>query len=232
MKPADLRARYAVAEEPLRSERRVELVMVLLGVLALLQLLWLLVSYLLPPRVDVVLPAPDSMEVETVSQVGTLTAEQSRSIRARPVFWDSRRPLEAPPVVVAETAGEDAADAPAAEKVLKGLTLSGIVANDDESRVIITYQKEQMRLAPGQDIAGWTLRSVQPDAAVFEDSGREVTLRLRPQPVVAAADNASVPSEGQAEAESAAAAVQRLWEEAQQRTGEETEEEPGLSLGG
>jgi len=232
MKAADLRARYAVTQEPLRSERRMELVAVLLAALALLQLLWLLVSYLLPPRVDIVLPAPDSMQVESVGQVGTLTSEQSRSIRARPVFWDSRRPLVELPVVVAETAAGDAADAPAAEKVLKGLTLSGIVANDDKSRVIITYEKEQMRLAPGQDVAGWTLHRVQPDAAVFEDSGREVTLRLRPQPVMAAADNAAAASEGQAEAESAAAAVRRLWEEAQQRTTEAADKKPGLSLGG
>lgn len=158
------------------------LVIAVLGAaaLVLLQIVMLSIRYLAEASVDPVLPASDSLTVMSRQEPAAVTSEQSFALQARPVFWPSRRPLDPP--AVESTAPEIVAAAPA--KQLKGLSVSGILANGTESRVIVTHKGEQRRLQAGETIDGWTLVEVRPDAVVFASAGSRDERRLSPLPVV------------------------------------------------
>ncbi len=161
----------------------------LLAVLAVVVLQGFLLMFRLfdQASVDSVAPASDSLAVVSRVEPAAVTSEQSFVMQARPVFWQSRRPLD--PLPGELTPEELAASTPA--KQLKGLQVSGIIANGDQSQVIVTHRGKQQRLTSGQDIDGWTLVEVRPDAVVFASAGAKDERRLSPMPVVleSAAEN-------------------------------------------
>ena len=174
-----LTRRYKVSREPLRSERRVELVVVALALVILLQLLLLGARYLSPVAIDPLPPAPDSLSVRALADAAGVTSEQSLVLQARPVFWDSRRPLD--PVDGAMAGEPSGAQAPAG--ALRGLSVSGILAMGDASRVLVNYKGRQQRLAIGETLDGWTLAEVRPGEVVFASKGTRDVRRLLQLPV-------------------------------------------------
>lgn len=181
---ARLRQRYAVPHEPLRSERRVELAVVVLALVVVVQLPILLGRYFVAGQVRAVAPAPDSLTVVSRNPVRTLSQQQSMEVLARPVFFASRRPLE--PLTGSAAADADMDDGKKAGS-LKGLKVLGIVENGEKSRVIVSYKDEQRRLLKGESIAGWRLMEVLPGRVVFESGDERDERRLSPVPVIAAA---------------------------------------------
>lgn len=179
-----LRQRYAVRHEPLRSERRVEFVVLVLALVVLLQLLWLIGRYVATSQVRPVPPAPDSLTVVSRTQLDTLTPQQSMEVLARPLFFASRRPL-GPLPDIADLEGGANDDKKAGS--LKGLKVLGIVENGKKSRVIVSFKGEQRRLARGESIEGWRLSEVAPGRAVLENGDERDERTLSPMPVTAAA---------------------------------------------
>ena len=98
--------RYRVTADPLRTQRRIELLVLLLTVFLFLQLGYgaFRLAVFSPP--EPVLPAADSLQVKTPLKMDTVTPEQSGEIRNRPLFWPERRPTE---VVAIEAAASEAA---------------------------------------------------------------------------------------------------------------------------
>ena len=191
---ARLRQRYTVPHEPLRSERRVELAVVVLALVVVVQLPVLLGRYIAAGQVRAVPPAPDSLTVVSRAQLRTPTPQQSVEVLARPVFFASRRPLE-PRTDVA------AADAEAEVKKagsLEGLKVLGIVENGEQSSVIVSLKGEQRRLLKGQSIAGWRLAEVTPGRVALESGDERDERSLSPAPVIAAAPAGGPAAGGQA----------------------------------
>lgn len=177
-----LPARYQATTDPLRSERRIELVLVVLGAVVLLQLLWWGLGMLRDPGVVSVAPARDSLQVVSARDSGSISASQSLGLQARPLFWGSRRPLA--PVVANEVASSSAGNGKPARR-LEGFQLTGLFGAGENGGAIVTYKTERTRLSVGDEIDGWTLLSVNAEEAVFVSAGARDARRLMPLPVIA-----------------------------------------------
>jgi hypothetical protein len=200
-----LRRRYLCDSEPLRSERRLELVLLVLAAVAALQLLWMGVRLLLPPGLAPVPPAADSLRIAAVPGQPPLTAEQRLELQARPPFWESRRPLDLPSV--SETVRTDdsaTTKAEAAAPRLEGLALRGLFAGGEQAGAIVSYRGKEMRLLEGDELAGWVLARVGSNEAVFRSGVEEDARQLQRQSVPGAGSAARVDA-GRAAAEEPAA---------------------------
>ena len=91
-------ARYQGLSDPIRTERRVELIVLVLLVLLLLQFGWGSYRALFPPIPDPVRPMRDSLQVANVQGLSVVSPEQRAQIRQRPLFWASRAPVVLEPV--------------------------------------------------------------------------------------------------------------------------------------
>jgi hypothetical protein len=180
---ASLRQRYRDNQEPERSLRYAELFSLVLLLLVALQLLWLGGSALGTPSVMPVEPARDSLRVVSPVSSGAVSAAQSQLLQSRPLFWASRRPLVS---VVEEPKQVAEASQTAPANRLKGLNLLGALGAGEQGAAIVSYKGKVMRVAVGDDIDGWTLRSVAIGEAEFVSAGQRDLRRLLPQPVVAA----------------------------------------------
>ena len=227
MNVASLRARYNVLEEPLKTERRIELVVVVLAIATLLLLLLVIGRFLFSAAVRPVEPALASLRVAELRKPGAVNSQQSLLVQARPLFWDSRRPLDPLPDAeeLAAARRERGNGAPA--EALKQLKVSGILENGDASRVIVSIKGEQRRLSLGDDVEGWSLVEVRPGEAVFASGGRRDVRRLTPMPVVAA----SMPSPA-IDGASGVPAPEDTEEAAEQPQQQTEAEEERLTLGG
>ena len=184
------RARYQVRSNPLRAERRLELVVVGLAVVLLLQIVLGLAFALLRSGPERLLPAADSLRVADLQLFAPLTDEQSAAIVARPLFWESRRP------VVKEVAAKPTqTDKPTAVGELKGVKLVGLFGGGDTGGAIVLVKGEKRRVLVGQDVEGWRLEEVAADRAVFvSGAARDEKLLTKAVPV------ASAPAQQQAAA--------------------------------
>ena len=176
---ADLKSRYRMAAPPLRTERRVELVLLLLTLIVLLQLLWFLVGRLSTPSIDPLPPAADSIRVAALASGATVSSSDSLRLQTRPLFWPDRRPVAQVSAAPEERTGEGAAPA----RSLNNLELTGVFGGGDSGGAIVTYKGERQRLLVGDEIDGWTLQSVAPDEVVFTSAGIRDVRRLNPVPV-------------------------------------------------
>ena len=86
-------ARYSGSADPLRTERRVELLLILAALLLIVQIAYSASRLALLSVPAAISPAADSLQVENALSVATVAAKQSDEIRNRPLFWASRRPL-------------------------------------------------------------------------------------------------------------------------------------------
>lgn len=168
-----VRDRYSVATNPLRTERKIELCALLLGLVLCFQLLYSGVRYAQAPVFDAVAPAEDALTVKQVHPLARVSTVQSEQIRARPLFWESRRPVE--PVI--ETAK---VRPPHAKKSkLKDVTLLGVFSGEGAAGIIVRVKDKRRRILLGEEINGWTLESVEPNEIVFSAGGKTKKLQLK-----------------------------------------------------
>jgi len=224
-----LRARYVVQADPLRSERRVELVLLGCGALLLLLALYLLLRILLATDVAPVAPAPDSVRVVSLAGSGALPAEEREVLLARPLFWAGRLPEEASAeaaVVVQEK--ESARAAPR----MKDVTVRGVYGSGESGGVILSVKERELRLAVGDEVDGWRLERVTGGSAVFVSGDARDERELLPQVIEAPASPAARVSTG----ESGTAARSTVGSDRRAARakdgGADDEEEPRLTLGG
>jgi hypothetical protein len=166
-----VRDRYRVRVNPLLAERRIEFVILLLGLLLILQLVYGGAYLALLSTPDVVLPAADSLQVSSSQPRKTITSQQSNEIRDRPLLWVARRPVVASSVSAAES------PKPAE---FKGFKLVGLFGTGDAVGVIASSKGKTQRLGIGGTLDEWTLKSVGVNEAVFSSGSRQETLVLQP----------------------------------------------------
>ena len=163
--------RYQVQQNPLKTERRIELaVLVLLALLVTSAVLSGLRS-VASNEPDPVFPSADSLAVQALKLDSGLTAEQAAEILSRPLFWQSRRPLVPPPKVVAKPK-------PKAPKKLKGVVLMGVYGAGDGLGLIATVDGVFSRISKGQSVKGWKFSDYEDGAAVFVSGGKKSVLPL------------------------------------------------------
>ena len=179
-----VRDRYRVRVNPLLAERRIEFVILLLGLLLILQLVYGGAYLALLSTPDVVLPAADSLQVSSSQPRKTITSQQSNEIRDRPLLWVARRPVVASSVSAAES------PKPAE---FKGFKLVGLFGTGDAVGVIASSKGKTQRLGIGGTLDEWTLKSVGVNEAVFSSGSRQETLVLQPASIIISADKAKKP---------------------------------------
>ncbi|MFK7831533.1 MAG: hypothetical protein AB8B57_17300 [Congregibacter sp.] len=183
-----LPVRYRASVEPLRSVRRIELVLLLLLILVVLQVLWWGFAALREERVTPVAPARDSLRVLGTNSSGSISASQSLQLQSRPLFWGSRRPTA--PVEANEVLNEQTADGKPSRR-LENFQLTGLFGAGARGGAIVAHKGERTRLSVGDEIDGWTLLSVSAEEAVFVSAGVRDARRLLPLPVVSITPPAS-----------------------------------------
>ncbi len=173
-------SRYRGLADPLRSERRVELLLVLLVLVLLVQLAWALARSLFPAEPQAVQPTADAMRVVSGATPPGPDLEQRAELRNRPLFWDSRRPLievvdVAPPQVAA------AEDKPEEVKIgkIKDVTLKGVFGSGESAGIIYLAKGKEHRIMVGESVNGWELETVELSRAVFRGNGKSAELDLK-----------------------------------------------------
>jgi hypothetical protein len=166
-----LPARYRVQQSPLKTERWVELVTLIVLGLVGLRLLMGLFALAVDGGPEPLRPAQDSLAVQTLQLDEGVPPDQGAEILSRPLFWQSRRPLAPPKKVVVKP------KAPAPQK-LKGVVLHGVYGTGDGLGLIATVDGTMARIAKGQSVKGWQLKSYENGVARFSSAGRKATLPL------------------------------------------------------
>jgi hypothetical protein len=167
--------RYRAAANPLRMERRFELVLLLLALLLILQLLYGVVRLALMSAPPPLVPPADALQVVSAIGLDTVTAEQSNEIRNRPVLWPGRRPVEA----VTELAEESNVK----QQELEGIKLVGVFGEGDSAGIIARVKDKVRRIRLGEELAGWRLESVGRNEAVITNGSRQEKVILLPESV-------------------------------------------------
>jgi hypothetical protein len=167
-----LPGRYRVTSDPLRTERRIELAVVLLAVVLGLQLLYSGARVKMLSLPDAVMPARDALLVGDLYPMDSITSEQSDELLARPLFWEGRRPR-----AVEDTGARRNKDQAAGQ--LKNVRLQGVFGAGETAGVIIRIKDQQRRVMVGEEINGWTVESVDANEVVLSSRGRTQSLELR-----------------------------------------------------
>ena len=170
---SSLPLRYGSHVEPLRTERRFELVSLVLLCIWLLILVLGVVRLVLLPEPDPVMPNVEAIDADGGSLVAALSADDTGTILTRPLFWSGRKP-DAPVAVVEKPAGQTSSAQP-----LKGVTLLGVFGGGNSGGAIVAVEGGKQRVAVGEKVKGWTLDSVAPDRVSLRDGPRKTELVLR-----------------------------------------------------
>ena len=163
--------RYQVQQNPLKTERRIELAVLVLLVLLLFSAVLGGFRLVASNEPDPVFPSADSLAVQALQLDTGLTAEQAAEILNRPLFWQSRRPLVPPPKTVAKPK-------PKAAKKLAGVTLLGVYGAGDGLGLIATVDGAFSRISKGQSVKGWKFSDYEEGTAVFVSGGKKSVLPL------------------------------------------------------
>ena len=163
--------RYQVQQNPLKTERRIELAVLVLLVLLLVSAVLGGIRLVASNEPEPVFPSADSLAVHTLQLDRGLTAEQAVEILNRPLFWQSRRPLVPPPKTVAKPK-------PKAAKKLAGVTLLGVYGAGDGLGLIATVDGAFSRISKGQSVKGWKFSDYEEGTAVFVSGGKKSVLPL------------------------------------------------------
>ncbi len=167
-----LSERYRVATQPLRTERRIELLAIVLLLALLLQLMVGLASLGLQSAPEAIAPAPDTLQLVDFPDRVAVSAAQSNEIRSRPLLWPSRRP-EKSVVELPEITTEKASN-------LSEMSLVGVFGAGDSAGIIVRVEGKARRLRRGDELLGWTLESVAEKEIVLKNGNRRETLVLEP----------------------------------------------------
>ncbi|MCX2972158.1 hypothetical protein EYC87_00980 [Halieaceae bacterium IMCC8485] len=168
-------ARYQGLSDPLRTERRVELIVLIFLVLLLLQFGWGSYRALFPPIPDPVRPMRDSLQVANVQGLSVVSPEQRAQIRQRPLFWASRAPVVLEPV---KPEPEPKKANTAKPGKIENVKLAGVFGGGDTGGVIVISKGKKRRLAVGEELDGWKLQSVEAFSANFGSGDQQATLAL------------------------------------------------------
>jgi hypothetical protein len=169
-----LQARYRVAADPLRTERRIELLVLVLCLVLCLQLVYGVSRLLLLSDPQPKSPAEGALRVRNVVQYQSVTDEESAKIRARPLFWVSRRPAG----VTATTVVSNKPKAATPVKKIQGVKLVGMFGDGDAAGIILIVKGKKQRIMVGQEIDSWTFDSVEHGRAIFTSAGKREVLEL------------------------------------------------------
>lgn len=169
---SSLTSRYRVQQDPLRSERRVELACLVLLLILLLQLAWVAARALLPPTPAPVEPAASSLTVADQLARRAVSPQASAELRERPLFWEGRRAVAA---ADAEVVPVQSGRAPR----LKDVRLLGVFGAGDSGGIIALVQNKQQRVQVGEELSGWTLQTVTADGATLVNDGDTEILDLQ-----------------------------------------------------
>lgn len=169
---SSLTSRYRVQQDPLRSERRVELACLVLLLILLLQLAWVAARALLPPTPAPVEPAASSLTVADQLARRAVSPQASAELRERPLFWDGRRAIAA---VESKPKPAPITRAPR----LKDVRLLGVFGAGDSGGIIALVQNKQQRVQVGEELSGWTLQTVTADGATLVNDGDTEILDLQ-----------------------------------------------------
>lgn len=167
-----LRSRYAEGADPLRTQRRLELAALLLGLVICLQLVFGLIGLAVSPGPGAIEPAADSLRVPAVSAARVVAAAERNEIISRPLFWVGRRPLEPGPVIAPPGSEQEGS------KDLKEVKLVGLFGGGDTVGAIVLVKGEKQRILRGEAVAGWTLETIGSGDAVFARDARRESLAL------------------------------------------------------
>ena len=170
-----VRDRYRVKVNPLLTERRIELAILLLFLLLILQLVYGASRLALLSTPTVVLPAADSLQVSERLSQQRITADQRNEIRDRPLLWVARRPF-VPPVTVPVVKAPES-------KPFEGFQLVGLFGTGDSASIIVSLKGKAQRMRPGETLGEWKLKSVGANDAVFSSGSQEETLVLKVAPI-------------------------------------------------
>jgi hypothetical protein len=167
-----IRKRYAVTTDPLRTQRRIELVLLFLGMLLCLQLVFGGLRLATMGAPEAITPAADSLQVPEVRSPEVVAAGQRNEIISRPLFWTSRRPVD--PVDMLsdiEPEGDKATQ-------LDEIKLVGVFGGGDSAGIIALVKGEKRRILLGETIDGWKLDSIGDSRGVFVRGEKSETLNL------------------------------------------------------
>lgn len=162
MRVEELISRYRTEQNPLKAERRVELVALLLLLVLAMQIAWGLLSIVRASFVAAIPPSQDVLNVGRLEQVVQVDADARNGIVSRPVFWQGRSPIVEVEVVAVETAPEEAAG-----QKIKGVKLVGIYGSGTSGGAILRGKGGKRRVAVGEEAEGWLLDAVEPNSARF-----------------------------------------------------------------
>lgn len=171
--PGALVQRYRVAADPLRTERRVELAVVVLAALLALQVLVSLGRLAAGGNPRPVAPTADTLAVADPLQRDLTDAAGSEVIRARPLFWPERHPLAG----AEQLAEQERASAKSGE--LRQIRLLGVFGAGERAGVIALVKQKERRVLVGDRVLGWQLTAVEGNRAHFQEDGDGEWLQLR-----------------------------------------------------
>lgn len=174
--------RYRVEDEPLRSERRAELLLLVVAALLLIELVYSGFRLATLPAPAAIPPAAGSLDVAAVAEPADVNESESEAIKTRPLFWRGRRPVEASAAVVATPVAEESATKSGNIDKVK---LKGVFGSGDSAGIIALVDGRKRRIRVGDTVEGWTLVAVKPDRGLFENDGRKSTLVLKRVPAAA-----------------------------------------------
>jgi hypothetical protein len=180
--------RYRVQQDPLRSERRIELACLVLALMLLLQLVWVAARALVPPSPMPVEPAASSLTVADQLARRAVGTTASAELRERPLFWEGRRAVTAADSQAVPVRGGRAPR-------LQGVRLLGVFGAGDSGGIIALVQNKQQRVQLGEELSGWTLQAVTADGATLVNDGATEILDLqRSSSSVTLAEPAAAPA--------------------------------------
>ncbi len=162
--------RYRVSEDPLRTLRRIELVVLLLGALLCLQLALGAIKLAATTGPTPVRPAADSLQIPRVLEPVVVAVDERNEIVARPLFWIGRQPASA-----VETPAKPKDKA----RKLKDVKLVGVFGSGERAGVIVLVKDRKRRILVGESLEGWTLESIKPDEIVLVNGKRSEVLALK-----------------------------------------------------
>lgn len=118
------------------------------------------------------LPMASSALVARVLSLPSGREQVSNDLVLRPLFWESRRPLE--------DMQQPLETAPSPDRRLDDVVLVGLFDSGTTSGAILKLRDQRQRVSVGQQVDGWELREITLDTAVFTRVGgnNEQPLRL------------------------------------------------------
>ena len=164
--------RYSAPTDPERSERRLELLALTLGLAFLLQILYHSAGVLRVTVPEPVLPTEDSLQLVDLQRAPAASFNDSEDIRARPLFWPSRGR------VVPTSKAIERVKASKKTPTLETVRLLGVFGGGETRGIIALVNGEKERILLGDKVVGWKLDSVSADKAVFTRDGQTRMLGL------------------------------------------------------